>query len=221
MLNNPLTQKTKRIQHGAVEYVKDNSRLDSTPPPPPEPSKASKDTAKKSAVGAKMAKKPGVSAPPSKDNSKKAPSSPNPLETTEESENSDVFLVASDVLNESWVASVELPKMTLRSVGGNQQTVKDKSTILVHLENSNQNIAEKMHAKVLSGAKKDNVKLEIYWLDPETLQHENPKAISVWRFSEAKVTGIDFGSAEYERTEKPILTIEFEYKNINIDGTEI
>ena len=226
MLNNPLTQKTKRIQHGAVEYVEDNGQKKQEEPISSLPPRQKKKSRLFEPKMAKKTTKNSTSPPPSV-----------PLELllkSGEQENSelqnllataihdpDPFIVVCDVFQDSWVDSVQLPKMVLRSTGQKQQTVKEKSTVLVHLENDIQNISEKMHGRVLSGAKKDTVKFEILWIDPETLEHENPKVVSVWKLLDAKVVAIDFGSAEYERKEKALIAIEFEYTNINIDGTEI
>lgn len=222
MLNNPLTQKTKRIHHGAVEYVEDAPKpSQSTPPLPAKPKKT------KESFGKKMAKKT-VANTKAKLSKEELPDlgglSMADLAEMAGSANGvppDPFLAISDVFQESWVNSIELPKMMLRSTGQKAQTVKEKSTVLVHLENTKENIEQKMHSKVLSGAKKDSVRFDIYWLDPETVEDENPKVLSTWKLLGAKVVAVDFGSAEYERKETSLIAVEFEYDNINIDGTEI
>jgi hypothetical protein len=219
MPKNALSQITKKIHHGAVEYVKDDNKPVSVPPPP-----VKEKTKKATFAGIKRAKKDSGTKKPQEAAIAVPPNMSDEdiqklLEAVQEPP--DPFLAVSDVFMETWVDSIELPKMTLRSVGQKQQTVKEKSTVLVTLEVTEDSLAQKIHSTVLSNAKKDNVKLDIYWLDPKTVEHENPKILSTWKFLGAKVVAIDFGSAEYERKEKSLVSVEFEFKNINIDGTEI
>lgn len=226
MLNNPLTQKTKRIQHGAVEYVDNDGKqkqetglLSSLPPQKKKSAISERKMAKKTTKGSIP---PPSNVPPELIKTPETQAA-NELEKllADVAQEPDAFVVISDILKDSWIDSVQLPKMVLRSTGQKHQIVKEKSTVLVQLENNNQNISEKMHSKILSGAKKDTIKFDIVWLDPQTLEHENPKVLSVWKLLDAKVIAIDFGSAEYERKEKSLIAIEIEYTNLNIDGTEI
>ena len=67
---------------------------------------------------------------------------------------------------------------------------------------------------LMETCKKDNIALSIDWLDAKGAKS------STWKFGGARVQGLDFGSAAYERPEIAEAAIEIFYDTINIDGIE-
>ena len=70
------------------------------------------------------------------------------------------------------------------------------------------------YKQLFETCKKNVVKVSIKWLD------EKGNVSSEWVFGGARIQGIDFGSAAYEKPEPSEGAVELSYQTINIDGIE-
>lgn len=124
---------------------------------------------------------------------------------------SDKFILTCDNIEPFRVKGIELPKMLFLQ-HRNTQTIKEKSNLMVYLYTIPKE--EYPYKKLFEACKKESIKFNIKWLD------EKGAVSSEWSFGSARIHGIDFGNAIYERTELPEAALEINYQTINIDGIE-
>jgi hypothetical protein len=124
---------------------------------------------------------------------------------------SDRFILTCDNIEPFRIKGIELPKMLFLQ-HRNTQTIKEKSNLMVYLYTiPKENYPYK---KLFEACKKESIKFSIKWLD------EKGNVGSEWSFGSARIHGIDFGNAIYERSELPEAALEINYQTINIDGIE-
>lgn len=124
---------------------------------------------------------------------------------------SDRFILTCDNIEAFRVKGIELPKMLFLQ-HRNTQTIKEKSNLMVYLYTIPKE--DYPYKKLFEACKKESIKFNIKWLD------EKGNISSEWSFGSARIHGIDFGNAIYERSELPEAALEISYQTINIDGIE-
>jgi len=132
---------------------------------------------------------------------------------------SDKFLLNCEGLDSYRIKSIELPKMIFMR-HKNEQSIKEKSSFMVYFyaamagDSEDKTRAPYPWKSLMEACKKDTIALSIDWLDAK-----GDKS-STWKFGGARIQGLDFGSAAYERPELAEAAIEIFYATINIDGIE-
>lgn len=134
---------------------------------------------------------------------------------------SDKFVLISDAFKPEAVKGIELPKMILKKTRDDEQTIQEKSVIMVYLDITMDAIKGNCFQQLYKAARKGPIKLQLKWLDEKEASSSNPSdsdGLSTWKFEGARIHGIDFGNAMVKRPEINMVSIEITYDNISIDG---
>ncbi len=124
---------------------------------------------------------------------------------------SDRFILTCDNIESYRIKGIELPKIIF-SHHRNNQTIKEKSSVMVYFYTIPKDGYP--YKKILEACKKETIKFLIKWLD------EKGAVKSEWIFGGARIQGVDFGSAAYERPDISEAAMEIVYQTINVDGIE-
>lgn len=137
---------------------------------------------------------------------------------------SDQFRVVSDAFQPEFVTALELPKMILKKTRDDEQTINDKSVLMVYLSITNDNIKKGCFQQLYKAARRGPIKLQLAWLeavDKTKETKQEPEELSLWKFEGARIKGIDFGNAMAKRADINMVTVEVTYENIIIDGISL
>jgi hypothetical protein len=139
---------------------------------------------------------------------------------------SDKFRVISDAFQPEFVAAIDLPKMILKKMRDDEQTINEKSVIMVYLSVTQENIKKGCFEQLYRAARKGPIKMQLVWLDgPKSSSKKKassePEELSVWKFEDARIHGIDFGTAMVKRADINMITVEITYNNVSIDGVSL
>lgn len=139
---------------------------------------------------------------------------------------SDKFRVVSDAFLPEFVTALELPKMILKKTREDEQTINDKSVLMVYLSVTRENIKKGCFQQLYKAARKGPIKLQLVWLDEPTATKSKTTSLeseelSVWKFEDARIHGIDFGNAMAKRADINMITVEVTYNNVSIDGVSL
>lgn len=128
---------------------------------------------------------------------------------------SDRFVLVCEGIEPFRVKAVELPKIIFAQ-HKNSQSIKEKSTVMVYFYTMPADKGNQLYPykQLFEACKKNVVKVSIKWLD------EKGNISSEWVFGGARIQGIDFGSAAYEKAEPSEGAVELSYQTINVDGIE-
>jgi hypothetical protein len=124
---------------------------------------------------------------------------------------SDKFILVCDNIEPFRIKAIELPKIIFSQHRDNQ-TIREKSSIMVAVYTVPRD--DYPFKRILEACKKEKIKFTIKWLDDKGVIK------SEWVFGGARIQGVDFGSAAYERPELSEAAMEIGYQTINIDGVE-
>jgi hypothetical protein len=127
----------------------------------------------------------------------------------------DRFVLQFEGIEAFRIKNVELPKIIFAQ-HKNSQSIKEKSTVMVYFYTMPADKGNNLYPykQLFETCKKNVVKVSIKWLD------EKGNISSEWVFGGARIQGIDFGSAAYEKPEPSEGAVELSYQTINIDGIE-
>lgn len=127
----------------------------------------------------------------------------------------DRFVLQFEGIEAFRIKNVELPKIIFAQ-HKNSQSIKEKSTVMVYFYTMPAYKGNNLYPykQLFETCKKNVVKVSIKWLD------EKGNVSSEWVFGGARIQGIDFGSAAYEKPEPSEGAVELSYQTINIDGIE-
>lgn len=127
----------------------------------------------------------------------------------------DRFVLQFEGIDPFRIKNVELPKIIFAQ-HKNSQSIKEKSTVMVYFFTMPADKGNNLYPykQLFESCKKNVVKVSIKWLD------EKGNVSSEWVFGGARIQGIDFGSAAYEKPEPSEGAVELSYQTINIDGIE-
>lgn len=134
---------------------------------------------------------------------------------------SDKYIVVSNAFESSAIRGIELPKMIFRKVREGEQTVQEKSAIMVYLDVTQENIKAGLFKRLHKAASQGDIDLEIKWLSETDMSASNPSPLSHWKFFGAKIHGIDFGNMMAKRPDINMVSIEISYASLSIDGIHI
>lgn len=138
---------------------------------------------------------------------------------------SDKFVVISDAFQSKFVKGVELPKMIFKKTREDEQTIQDKSVLMVYLDMTVENVQGGCLSQLYKTAQKGPLKLQIKWLTEEDADSANPEEaeepLSVWKFEGARIHGIDFGNIVRKRADINMVSVEITYDTVNIDKIAI
>lgn len=194
----PGKSRSRTVTEPPPQEEENQEEVEEVEPPPPNPTDLEK-------LKNKTSKK-----------SKEVPEEEEPIsENKEISVYSDRFIVKCEAIEAFRIKNVELPKIIFAQ-HKNTQSIKEKSTILVYFYTMPHENGNKLYAwkQLFEAAKKNSIKLSIKWLN------EKDNVESDWIFNGARIQGIDFGNASYEKPEPSEGAIEISYDTINIDGIE-
>jgi hypothetical protein len=127
----------------------------------------------------------------------------------------DRFVLQFEGIEAFRIKNVELPKIIFAQ-HKNSQSIKEKSKVMVYFYTMPADKGNNLYPykQLFETCKKNVVKVSIKWLD------EKGNISSEWVFGGARIQGIDFGSAAYEKPEPSEGAVELSYQTINIDGIE-
>lgn len=127
----------------------------------------------------------------------------------------DRFVLQFEGIEAFRIKNVELPKIIFAQ-HKNSQSIKEKSTVMVYFYTMPADKGNNLYPykQLFETCKKNVVKVSIKWLD------EKGNVSSEWVFGGARIQGVDFGSAAYEKPEPSEGAVELSYQTINIDGIE-
>jgi len=127
----------------------------------------------------------------------------------------DRFVLQFEGIEAFRIKNVELPKIIFAQ-HKNSQSIKEKSTVMVYFYTMPADKGNQLYPykQLFEACKKNVVKVSIKWLD------EKGNISSEWVFGGARIQGIDFGSAAYEKAEPSEGAVELSYQTINVDGIE-
>jgi len=138
---------------------------------------------------------------------------------------SDKFAVISDAFQSKFVKGVELPKIIFKKTREEEQTVQDKSVLMVYLDMTVDNVKAGCLSQLYKMAQKGPIKLQIRWLTEEDADGPAPEdadePLSVWKFEGARIHGIDFGNIVRKRPDINMISIEIIYDSVTIDKITI
>lgn len=130
---------------------------------------------------------------------------------------SDNFVLLSDAFAPQFVKGIELPKILFKKIREDEQVFSERSVLMIYLNNTSAAIKAGLHKQLFKATKKGPIKLELRWVE-ETKDGKNTEETSIWKFTGARIQGIDFGTAIYKRPDINSVAIEVSYENLEIDG---
>lgn len=135
---------------------------------------------------------------------------------------SDKFAILSDAFRPEFVKGIELPKMILKKTREDEQAIQDKSVVMVYLNVTMESVKGGCFKQLYKATRKGPIKLHIKWLDEkEGVDPSEAEGLSLWKFENARIHGIDFGDAMSRRPDINSVSIEITYDNISIDGISL
>lgn len=152
---------------------------------------------------------------------------------------SDKFTLISDAFKPEFVKGIELPKIIMKKVREDQQAVEEKSSIMVYLNVTMDNIRSGCFKQLYKAARKGPIKLELQWNDEEPEAEDKASAktassskkksapveekdpLSIWKFEGARIQALDFGTAVCKRPDINRILIEVTFESVEIDGISL
>jgi len=159
---------------------------------------------------------------------------------------SDKFTLFSDAFRAESVKGMELPKIIMKKVRDDQQAIHEKSSIMIYLNVTAENIRNGCFKQLYKASKKGPIKLELHWTDEPSSEEEDAEEagpakkkqtksaakahatamedkepLSVWKFEGARIQALDFGTAVCKRPDINMLGIEVTFENVEIDGISL